>query len=122
MMRRLFNTSRGSEDTAADTATDLREAVADVQADAKEHRMEIAEAVMSTFRDLNSAVLVLSQAELQSHTTQLAMAPQWLRATYDPSKTFTWAFAGFNVLVSSFAPGGNRSRETMAHTTCCPLT
>ena len=95
--------------------------VAEVQAGVKDHKMEIAEAVTSAFRDVNSSILGLSQTELQGHTTQLAMAPRWPSAVYDPATSFTWAFAGFNVLVSSFAPAGNRSADSMAQVTCSSL-
>ena len=92
-----------------------------MQAGVQDQRVEIAEAVTSAFRDVNSSILVLSQAELQGHTTQLAMAPQWLSAVYDPASTFTWALAGFNVLVSSCAPASNRSGDSMAQVTCSSL-
>ena len=112
-MGRFLGREAAGSDAPDSQAQASQAEVAEVQAGVQDQRVEIVEAVTSAFRDVNSSIL--------GHTIQLAMAPQWLSAVYDPASTFTWAFAGFNVFVSSFAPAGNRSGDSMAQVTCSSL-
>ena len=40
-------------------------------------------------------------------------APEFMNTRYDPSETYTWAFAGFDLLTSSFWPQGHRTEEAI---------
>ena len=41
----------------------------------------------------------------------LNRAPEWFYSRYDTTQNFTWAFAGFNCLLSSFWPDGRPTEQ-----------
>lgn len=41
----------------------------------------------------------------------LNLAPEWFRMKYNTSQNFTWAFAGFSCLLSSFWPDGHATEK-----------
>ena len=74
-------------------------------------RQSIAEslrqAVGSNF-GLRMEGLLLGQEEIQKHAVARTHAPEIFNEQYDTSKDFSWAMFGFNAMVLSFFPGGNK--------------
>lgn len=63
------------------------------------------------FASRSAPISFLADCPLASLLRAIRTAPEFMTGRYDTSKNFTWAFAGFNVLQSSFWPQGMRTEE-----------
>ncbi|CAL1156111.1 unnamed protein product, partial [Cladocopium goreaui] len=79
----------------------------------RDQRAEIAEALVRNMRQFRPNICLLSNDQILWHACDIATAPDWMQNTYNTEVDFTWAFAGFNVLLSSFFPGGTKTKAAM---------
>ena len=86
----------------------------------RDQRAEIAEALVRNMRQFRPNICLLSNDQILRHACDIAMAPDWMQNTYNTEVDFTWAFAGFNVLLSSFFPGGTKTKAAMDEVAASP--
>ena len=86
----------------------------------RDQRAEIAEALVRNMRQFRPNICLLSNDQILRHACDIAMAPDWMQNTYNTEVDFTWAFAGFNVLLSSFCPGGTKTKAAMDEVAASP--
>ena len=86
----------------------------------RDQRAEIAEALVRNMRQFRPNICLLSNDQILWHACDIAMAPDWMQNTYNTEVDFTWAFAGFNVLLSSFFPGGTKTKAAMDEVAASP--
>lgn len=79
---------------------------------AKDQRAEIAQSLVRLTK-VRPNICLLNHDQILHYTCDIATAPEWMQNTYNTEQDFTWAFAGYNVLLSSFYPGGTKSAKAV---------
>ena len=85
-----------------------------------DQRAEIAQALVRNMRQFRPNICLLSNDQILRHACDIATAPDWMQNSYNTEVDFTWAFAGFNVLLSSFFPGGTKTKAAMDEVAASP--
>ena len=78
---------------------------------AHDQRVDIAQTLGRNLRNFQHNICLLNGDQIQRLTLDINTAPLWMQETYDTQVNFTWALAGFNVLLSSFFPGGKKTAQ-----------
>jgi hypothetical protein len=67
-----------------------------------DQRLQIAQSLKSSLnQEFQPNISMLNTAQLCRHACDLATAPDWMKECYNTQQNFTWAPAGFNVLLRS---------------------
>jgi diphthamide biosynthesis methyltransferase len=87
---------------------------------AHDQRVDIAQTLGRNLRNFQHNICLLNGDQIQRLTLDINTAPLWMQETYDTQVNFTWALAGFNVLLSSFFPGGKKTAQGMDQVCASP--
>lgn len=82
-------------------------------------RLQIAESLRTHLKEFQPNICMLNQDQLLRHACDLATAPDWMKQVYNTEQNFTWALAGFNVLLSSFYSSGTKTPASVKEVTGC---
>lgn len=83
-----------------------------------DQRLQIAQSLKSSLnQEFQPNISMLNTDQLCRHACDLATAPDWMKECYNTQQNFTWAPAGFNVLLSSFYGTGTKTRQSMQEVT-----
>ena len=82
-----------------------------------DQRLQIAQSLKTNLKEFQPNICLLNQDQLLRHACDLATAPDWMKEVYNTQQNFTWALAGFNVLLSSFYRSGTKSPSSMKEVT-----
>ena len=83
-----------------------------------DHRFQIAQSLKSSLnQEFQPNICMLNTDQLCRHACDLATAPDWMKECYNTQQNFTWAPAGFNVLLSSFYRTGTKTQQSMQEVT-----
>lgn len=85
--------------------------VTEVAQRAHDQRVDIAQTLGRNLRKFQHNICLLNGDQIQRLTLDINTAPLWMQETYDTQVNFTWVLAGFNVLLSSFFPGGKKTAQ-----------
>ena len=83
-----------------------------------DQRLQIAQSLKSSLnQEFQPSICMLNTDQLCRHACDLATAPDWMKECYNTQQNFTWALAGFNVLLSSFFRSGIKTRQSLQEVT-----
>ena len=80
---------------------------------ARRARQEIAQSVKAGMSSFETGALMFTREEFCRFTCHPSAAPSWFQQRYNTTENFTWAFCGFDPVVSSFYPSGSRNHQDL---------
>ena len=114
-----FEAAEAAEAAAVAQAEEALQ-VTEVAQRAHDQRVDIAQTLGRNLRNFQHNICLLNGDQIQRLTLDINTAPLWMQETYDTQVNFTWALAGFNVLLSSFFPGGKKTAQGMDQVCASP--
>lgn len=84
---------------------------------ARQARLEIAQSVKAGMSSFEPGALLNTREEMCRFACHPASAPSWFQQRYNTTEVFTWAFCGFDPVVSSFYPSGSRTHNDLVAVT-----
>ena len=72
--------------------------------------LQIAQSLKTSLKQFQPNICLLNQDQFLRHACDIAVAADWMKACYNMQQNFTWALAGFNVLLS-FLPQRQKDPE-----------
>ena len=71
--------------------------------------------------DISAGILQLSAECIQKYALSLEQSPEFFRLRYNPSKSFSWALAGFNCVICSWLANAAKTPLSQSQVCACTL-
>eukprot|EP00435_Cladocopium_sp_Y103_P043273 s3667_g12.t1 len=110
--------AQGSQVTESVAATaEAAEAAETIVLHTNDQRLQIAQSLKTSLKEFQPNICLLNQDQLLRHACDLATAPDWMKESYNTQVNFTWALAGYNVILSSFYRAGTKTPSSVKEVT-----